>query len=280
MTNFESNPLENFFFAIKSPITKDRYKRRLADFFKFMGIEGDLETQAKTFVSQVNENEKKWVLTNVMKFLSFHKERAERGEIANVTVRNYYKPVKLFLEMNDIELSWKRIGRGLPRGRRYAADRAPTIQEIQKMVEYPDRKIRGIVFTMCSSGIRLGAWDYLRWGDITPIKKDDIIIAAKIIVYAGDEEQYISFISPEAFTELQKWIDLRKESGEPITKDSWLIRDLWNTDKYSRGLVSVPKKLQSLGVKRLVERALHAQGIRSKLPEGQRRTRISDRSWF
>ncbi len=92
-----------------------------------MGIEGDLETQAEAFVSQANENEKKRVLANVMKFLSFHKERAERREIANVTVRNYYKPVKLFLEMNDIELSWKRIGRGLPRGRRYAADRAPTI---------------------------------------------------------------------------------------------------------------------------------------------------------
>ena len=121
---------------------------------------------------------------------------------------------------------------------------------------------------MCSSGIRLGAWDYLRWGDITPIKKDDNVIAAKIVVY---EEEYISFISPEAFTELQKWIDLRKKSGEQITKDSWLMRDLWNTDKYSRGLVTVPKKLRSPGVKRLVERALYAQGIRSKLPAGKRR---------
>ena len=271
MSVSESEPLENFLFAIKSSITRDRYKRRLADFFKFMEIEGNLESQSRQFVMNAQEKGKPWVFANLMKFLSYHKERAERGEISNVTVRNYYKPLKLFLEMNDLELSWKRIGRGLPRGRRYAADRAPTIKEIQKLVDYPDRRIKGIVFTMCSSGIRLGAWDYLRWGDITPIQNDDQIIAAKIVVYAGDEEQYNSFITPEAYFELQKWMELREESGEKITKDSWLMRDLWNTDKYSRGLVSVPKKLRSLGIKRLVERALYAQKIRSKLPEGQRR---------
>jgi hypothetical protein len=31
------------------------------------------------------------------------------------------------------------------------------------MLEYPDRRIKPIVYTMASSGMRLGAWDYLRW---------------------------------------------------------------------------------------------------------------------
>jgi hypothetical protein len=57
---------------------------------------------------------------------------------------------------------------------------------------------------MASSGIRLGAWDYLLWEHITPIYKDGKFIAAKIIVYAGDQEQYFSFVTPEAFSELQK----------------------------------------------------------------------------
>ncbi|HET7390516.1 MAG TPA: hypothetical protein VFJ51_06810, partial [Nitrososphaeraceae archaeon] len=99
--------------------------------------------------------------------------------------------------MNDILISWKRITRGLPKGRKAADDRAPTIEEIRKIVEYPDRRIKPIVYTMVSSGIRLGAWDYLRWGHASPIygngsnsnDKDDDIIAARIIVYAGEEEQ-------------------------------------------------------------------------------------------
>lgn len=53
---------------------------------------------------QSNEKGKQWVFANIMNFLSFHKEHAEHGEIANVTIRNYYKPLKLFLEINDLEL--------------------------------------------------------------------------------------------------------------------------------------------------------------------------------
>ena len=151
-----------------------------------------------------------------MNYLTFQKERVERGEITYGTVRNYYKPIKLFLEMNEIELSWKKIARVLPKGRKHAADRAPTIQEVQKLIEYPDRRIKAIVFTMCSSGIRVGAWDDLKWSHITPINQDDKVVAAKLLVYAGDEEQYFSFISPEAYNELKKWMDLRAEAGEKI----------------------------------------------------------------
>jgi integrase len=68
--------------------------------------------------------------------------------------------------MNDILIPWKKITRGLPKGRKYAYDRAPTIEDIKRIIEYPDRRIKAIVCTMSSSGIRLGAWDYLRWKDI------------------------------------------------------------------------------------------------------------------
>lgn len=165
-----------------SPLTKDRYTRRLGDFFKFLELDGDLATQSKFFISNANKNGKNWVFANMMKFLSYHKERAERGEISDATVRNYYKPLKLFLEMNDIELSWKKIGCGIPGGRRNAADRAPTLAEIQKLIEYPDRRIKPIIFTMCSSGIRLSAWGYLKWRDVIPIERDGKVVAAKLIL--------------------------------------------------------------------------------------------------
>ena len=267
----ETEPLEVFLYAIKSPATRSRYLNRLKNFFDYMELEGDIKTQAKAFVTAANEKGKNWAYANVMKFLSYHKDRAERGEVSDSSVRNYYKPLKLFLEMNDIELSWKKISRGLPRGRRHAADRAPTIEEIQKLVEYPDRRLKAIVFTMCSSGIRLGGWDYLKWGNLKPIENDDQIVAARMTVYAGDEEQYFSFISPEAYTELKKWMDLRVEHGEKVTDSSWVMRDLWNAEERSRGMATVPKKLKAAGVKRLIERALKAQGIRKSLPEGQRR---------
>jgi hypothetical protein len=38
---------------------------------------------------------------------------------------------------------------------------------------------------MASSGIRVGAWDYLQWRHITPIERNGQVVAAKITVYAG-----------------------------------------------------------------------------------------------
>ena len=63
--------------------------------------------------------------------------------------------------MNDIQVKWNKITAGLPKERKYAEDRAPTIEEIQKLIEYPDRRIKAIILIMVSSGIRLGAWDDL-----------------------------------------------------------------------------------------------------------------------
>jgi hypothetical protein len=88
--------------------------------------------------------------------------------------------------------------------------RAPTIQEIQKLIEYPDRRIKPIVFTMVSSAIRIGSWDYLQWKHVIPMSNSSgEIIAAKLIVYAGDREEYYTFITPEAYSSLKEWMDFR-----------------------------------------------------------------------
>jgi hypothetical protein len=47
------------------------------------------------------------------------------------------------------------------------------------------------MYTMVASGIRVGAWDYLRWGNIRPIEQDGKIIATKMIVYVGEEGSYM-----------------------------------------------------------------------------------------
>jgi hypothetical protein len=138
---------------------------------------------------------------------------------------------------------------------------------------------------MASSGIRIGAWDYLKWGHIRPVKKDAEIVAAKMIVYAGEEEEYYTFITPEAWYELKKWMDYRQSSGEITSESSWVMRNLWDTRvAQGRGFATVPKKLSSLGVKRLMERAIWAQGLRKKLEPGKKRhpyqANHSLRKWF
>jgi integrase len=186
------DPYSLFVFAMNAAQTREKYVTRLDRFFRFINVLGTtIEERCRTFAEiAMKDNNNKWVLNNVLRFLQTYKERVERKEISGATLRNYVKSIKLFCEMNDILVPWKKITRGLPKGRKFADDRAPTIEEIHRLIEYPDRRIKAIVYTMCSSGIRLGAWDYLRWGHVIPIKRENALVAAKIRVYAEDDDEY------------------------------------------------------------------------------------------
>ena len=104
-------------------------------------------------------------------------------------------------------------------------------------------------------------------------------------MYAGDSEEYYTFIRSEAYLELKKWMDYRKQCGENITLESWLMRNRWDKKKgYTRGLISAPIKLKVAGVKRVVEDALWTQGIRTKLEANKKRHEFQSdhgfRKWF
>jgi hypothetical protein len=275
-----------FVYAIRTQITRDYYLRRLRTFFDFIKLlpNANIDHRCNSFAALANKDNE-WTFNKIICFLQFQKERVQRKEITAATLYNFVKALKLFCEMSDVPVSWKKITRGLPKVRSFANDRAPTIEEVRKMIEYPDRRMKAIIFTMASSGIRLGAWDYLRWKDIEPIMKEDRIVAAKVTVYAGEEDQYFSFITPESFYELERWISYRKEAGEVMHKNTWVMRQLWNTKEgYYHGIATEPTKLKSSGIKRLIERSLWTQGIRKKSETKKNRYEFQTdhgfRKWF
>jgi integrase len=275
-----------FVFGIRTQITRDYYLRRLRTLFDFIDLlPGETIENRCNYFAAAGIKDSDWAFNKVVSFLQFQKERVQRQEISAATLRNFVKAIKLFCEMSDVPVPWKKITRGLPKFRKFADDRAPTIEEIRKMIEYPDRRMKAILYVMSSSGIRLGAWDYLRWKDIVPIVKDGNTIAARVTVYSGDEEEYYTFITSEAYFELEKWMQYRSEAGEAINKYSWLMRQLWNTKQgYYHGVVTEPTQLKSTGIKRLIERTLWSQGIRKKSDLQHKRyefqTNHGFRKWF
>lgn len=278
----QENPLAMFMYALKAPESKRQYPKRLKVFLDFLTSKNelscsDLENQCREFMTK-SQTDPKWANNKLMDFVLYQKERVYKNEIVYATIRNYLKTVKLFLEMNsDVPIvNWKRITKGLPSGKSAANDRAPTIEEIKKLVEYPDRRIKPIIYCMVSGGFRIGAWNYLKWKHITLLTGEDReIIAAKMVIYSGEPEEYYCFITAEAYNSLQAWIDYRSNAGEKITGESWLMRDLWQTTDFSYGaqwgLVKYPKQLKPTGVKSLIERAMKAQQLAMPLPKGIKR---------
>ena len=272
------NPLSNFLYALKSPEVRRQYPKLLKIFLDTIKFELDKPLEERFYLLfQQSVSKTKWLETKIIRFVEYQKQRVERKEIAAGTLKNYVKVIKLFCQMNEIDnlVLWKKIKIGMPKVKEQADDRAPTLEEIRKLIEYPDIRIKPIVFTMISSGIRIGAWDYLRWKYIIPIERDGKIVAAKIIVYAGEPEQYFSFISPEAYNSLKEWMDYRASYGERINGNSWLMRDIWQKThhRYSHriGLAAEPEQLKSSAIKKMISSMWQVVGVRNQLDQGQKR---------
>ena len=173
-------PYDNFVYALKAKESKRQYPHRLDKFLTYLDLEGTIpEKCAKLYgiardISQLQ--------SMIIKFINAQKQRIETNEISEGTLSNYIKAIKLFCSMNDVIINWKKISKGVPSERHSADDRVPTSEEIHKLIEHPDRRIKIIVLTMISSGIRVGSWDYLQWKHVIPVRNENGIIAAKIII--------------------------------------------------------------------------------------------------
>ena len=250
------SPYERFYLALKSSDSKIQYPCWLQRFLEFLQVEGsNIDGKCLNLYNNMLKGKSSEEIEDlIFKFIIFQKERIERKEIGPGTLTNYMKSIKLFCKMNRINVFWDIVKTIIPSNNSNGAsdDCIPTIYEIHKLIEYPNCRIKTIVLIMLSSGIRLGAWDYLKWKHIIPIFNNDNdkneIITAKIIVYAGDDEEYFSYITPEAYYSLKEWMDFRASYGEQITGDSWLMRNTWkkvNVTQGSRaGLAKKPRKFE------------------------------------
>ena len=67
-----------------------------------------MEIRCNLFASKAKSNPD-WAFSKVLLFLQFQKERIDNKEISPATLKNFVKAIKLFCEMTDIEISWKKI---------------------------------------------------------------------------------------------------------------------------------------------------------------------------
>ncbi len=254
-------------YGLKSRDVKRQYPVMLLRFLNFIGSHGEsIEEQCLSLYTLAKEIENRKIIeSKIMQYINHQRERIKKKEISAGTLRNYIKAIRLFCVMNDILINWDKIKKGVPTFNPNSNDRIPEIPEIKTLLEYNDIRIKPIVLTMLSSGIHVGAWDWLKWKNIIPIERNGTIAAAKIVVYYGEPEQYFSFITPEAYHSLKSYMDFRLKHGERIDGESWLIRDQWQKISKAHGhrigQAGKPKRLDAEGIRRLIYDAWKIQGI-------------------
>jgi len=234
-----------------APDTRNLYEWGLEKFFDFAKL------GPEAFVEKAT-SDKKWGEAVVVDFAKSAMDR----KLAGGSVVLLIAPVKKFCKMNDVPINWDRVGAHLPRQRKYASDRAPTMEEVKLLLQDADLRLKAIILVMLSSGIRIGAWNYLRVKDAEPVEQDGKLVCAKLKVYAGEPEEYTTFLTPEAYSALKAYLEFRKMNGEEVEPDSTLIVQRFRSKRDSPVKLK-PIQITGRGVRRLIEGALRSHKIRT-----------------
>ena len=231
--------MESFLKGFNSEATKESYYKKLGQFLEFHSTTPD------EFLRKTMEDHK-FGEHHIIDYVE-----ARRKEVSGSTFRQTRDALKHFFEMNDLDngINWPKINKLIPRGRKVGSDRAPSIEEIRSIIENSDVRTKCIVLLPASGGLRVGAFDYLTWGDVKPITRNNQVVAANLTIYRGEPEEYITFITPEAYDCLLEYKARREAIGEVITKDSPLIRDAWDSNKYRKYKKQNPSEAKPLSSK-------------------------------
>lgn len=134
--------------------------------------------------------------------------------------------LKSFLDFYEVPLNWKRIKTTVPRARHFALDRAPSKDEITRLLEVAKLRDRALVLILASSGIRIGG--------VTELQIKDYVRRPTGIgwlrIYRGYPEEYVAFVSKEAADAIEGYLSFRKSAGELLNEKSPLIRDVWEIE--------------------------------------------------
>ena len=85
------------------------------------------------------------------------------------------------------------------------------------MLEKADQRGRVAILLMASTGMRVGAIPLLKIRNLERIEKYSLY---KVTVYENEDEEYITFCTPECAKEIESYFEYRQHIGEyPLKED-------------------------------------------------------------
>lgn len=186
------------------------------------------------------------------KIISFISLLKKKG-LGHAAILNYVTPILTFYEINDIILNKKKIRKFIPAYRKVKRDRSYTREEIHKLLDIADERMRVVIYILASSGIRITALCSLR---IRHLQKN------KLTIYEGDNEEYTTFITQECKAAIETYLEMRKRYGENITSNTLLIREQFDVRNPGK-----PKEMnRNIIMKKIVDLCNRAGIDKSDIP--------------
>ena len=195
----------NFINSLRADETKKKYDFCIKDFMKFVNCDNDYSKLLKLKVEQK-------IIDYIVHL---------RKSISSATLNTRLAAVYHFYTMNDVILNKTKINKYKGEFRRVKKDRAYTNEEIHRVLDMADLRMKVCILLMASAGLRIGAVPLIKMKHLEKVDNN----LFKITVYEMTNDEYYTFCTPECASFIDEYIKYRERNGEKMTPESYLIRD-------------------------------------------------------
>ena len=254
----------DFIHDLRSEATKNNYTRTLDQFISWtQTLEKKNQFKSYSKLSKTTKEKIQPLLESYIQFLSDEKYPN--------SVPKYLDGVKAFLNHHDIDYNNRRLRKKFPKKKKPAGNEAYTLEQIQKLVDNAgSKRNKALILCIAGSGIREGGITELKLGNV--IDREDCKL---LVVYENEEEEYVTFMTPEASKAFDEYLEERKSHGEKLIDDSYAFihekvahRNFENYDKY--------KPINEVLIRQLMLPIIKNAKIDRKKVSGSSRYRIAE----
>ena len=202
--------LDLFEQSIKSEYTRVVYTTCLKKYFEFPG--------SSKFINMTDTRK---IEDHITDFITSMKKEGKSFR----AIYNYVSAICKYYRMKRVSLDTKHIREYLPEFKKSKKDRSYEHEEIRRLLDIADERMRTVILLLASTGMRIGAIPGLRLRNIEKVEIDAATSIYKIMVYEGFKEEYITFTTPECTVAIDSYLKMRERYGEKLNTNSFVIRE-------------------------------------------------------
>jgi len=184
----------------------------------------------------------------------FLRRRSENNEISANSVPLFFNGIFKFFKVNRKNFDTSLITQMYPRRIKLGGELAISTEQCKIMLDSTgEKRDKALIHAFCATGARPEALCELQLKHVEQYQDG----FSKIILYAGDISEMVTFLHPEASQALTEYFEWRKSKGEILTGESPVFR----SNSYL-ALITKPKPMSMMVMQSVMFRLWRKSGIK------------------